>query len=102
MPIRIKPLIIKPHFDLQFYKPKIHLVTILNDDYVSWEFCMRILKDVFHRSPEEAEAITDEILTNGEGFCGGYMFEIAETKAVMVEKQAEKEGFSMHCLVEEV
>ncbi len=102
MPIRIKPLCIKPHFDMQYYKPKIHLVSILNDHYVSWEFCMRMLQDVFYKSKEDAEAITHEILTNGEGFCGGYIYEIAETKAELVEKQAKKEGFSILCLVEEV
>ena len=41
-------------------------------------------------------------MTNGEGFCGGYMLEIAETKAELVEAQAKKEGFTLVCLVEEV
>jgi ATP-dependent Clp protease adaptor protein ClpS len=63
---------------------------------------MRMLKEVFHKDLEEAEAIAHEIVTNGEGFCGGYMFEIAQTKAEMIEEKAKKEGFSLVCLIEEV
>jgi ATP-dependent Clp protease adaptor protein ClpS len=58
--------------------------------------------DVFHKDLEDAKAIAHEIVTNGEGFCGGYMLEIAETKAELVEEQAKKEGFSLSCLIEEV
>ena len=63
---------------------------------------MKILMNVFHKSREQAEAITNEILTDGEGLCGAYMFDIAETKAKTVEEQAKKEGFSLWCLVEEI
>jgi ATP-dependent Clp protease adaptor protein ClpS len=96
------PITIRPYLDMQFDKPKIYLVSILYDKYVSWEFCVRMLTDVFHKSREDAEAIAHEIVTNGEGFCGGYILEIAETKAEIVEEQAKKEGFSLCCLVEEV
>ena len=103
MPITIKqPITLKAYLNIQFDKPEIYLVSILYDKYISWEFCMRILMDVFHKNLEDAEVIAHEIVTNGEGFCGGYMLEIAETKADLVEKQAKKEGFSLWCLVEEV
>lgn len=99
MPIEVKN---KPNFFTQLDKPKIYLVYIIYDKYVSWDFCMRIMIDIFHKSYEEADAITHEILTNGEGLCGAYMFEIAETKAKYVEELAKKENFSMQCLLEEV
>ena len=57
---------------------------------------------VFHKSREKAEIITNDILTNGEGLCGVYMHEIAESKAKIVEEQAKNEGLSMWCLIEEV
>lgn len=95
------PITIRPYLDMQFDKPKIYLVSILYDKYVSWEFCVRMLLTVFHKGREEAEAIAHEIVTNGEGFCGGYILEIAETKAEIVEEQAKKEGFTLFCLVEE-
>jgi len=63
---------------------------------------MSILTEVFHKDYEDAEVIAQEIVTNGEGFCGGYMQEIAETKANLVEELAKKERFSLTCLIEEV
>ena len=103
MPITIKtPTTLKSYLKMEFDAPKFCLVTILNDKYVPWEFCMRILVEVFRMSIEDAEIVANEIVTNGEGFCGGYMLEIAETKAELVEKQAKEEGFSLLCLIEEV
>lgn len=96
------PITIKPHVDFHLNETKLYLVSIIYDKHVSWEFCMRMLQTVFHVSHEDALLITDEILTQGEGLCGGYMYEIAESKAVIVEEQAKKEGFSMRCLVEEI
>jgi len=103
MPITIKkPLTLKSYLKIEVDTPKIYLVSIINDKHVSWEFCMGILMDVFHKNLDEAKAIAHEIVTNGEGFCGGYMLEIAETKAELVEEVAKKEGFSLTCLIEEV
>ena len=103
MPITIKkPITLKSYLKIEFNAPQMCLVSIINDKHVSWEFCMRILKEVFHKDLEEAEANAHEIVTNGEGFCGGYMFEIAQTKAEMIEEKAKKEGFSLVCLIEEV
>ena len=103
MPIKIKmPITLKSYLNIQYNKPTMYLISIINDKHVSWEFCMRVLTDVFHRNYEDAQAIAHEIVTNGEGFCGGYMLEIAETKAGLVEDLAKKEGFSLSCLIEEV
>ncbi len=96
------PITVKPHLDLELEKPKMYLVSILSDSHIPWKFCMSVLTSIFHKSDEDALILTDEILTHGECFCGVYMFEIAETKAVAVEKLAEDDGFSIHCLIEEV
>lgn len=96
------PITIKPYIDMQRNKQKMYFVSIIYDKYVSWEFCMKVLMKIFHKNEEDANIIANEIVTDGEGFCGGYMFEIAESKAGMVEELAKKEGFSLICLVEEV
>jgi len=93
---------IRTNFFPPLDKPKMYFVYILNDNYISWEFCMKTLKDVFHKNEEEATALTDEILNYGEAICGVYLFDVAETKAEIVEEQAKKKGLSMMCLVEEV
>lgn len=74
---------------------------MLNDDYTTWEFCVRIINAVFQRTYAEADAITYDIHTKGKGLCGIYSFEIAETKADIVRQQARKEGFPMRCSVQE-
>ncbi len=85
----------------QLDEPKMYLVYMLNDDYTSWDFCLRIISGVFHKTLEEADGITHQIHTKGKGLCGIYTYEIAETKAQMVERQARKEGFPMRCSIEE-
>jgi len=96
------PITIKPYIDMQFDKTKMYFVSILYDKHISWEFCVRMLKEVFYKNQKDAETIAHAIVTDGEGFCGMYLLEIAETKAEIIEAQAKKEGFSLFCLVEEV
>lgn len=82
-------------------EPKRFAVFMLNDDYTTWEFCIRIITEVFQKSIPEADNITRDIHTKGKGLCGIYTHEIAETKATIVTKQARKEGFPMRCSIEE-
>jgi len=82
-------------------EPKLYRVYMLNDDYTTWDFCIRIITTVFHKTIEEADKVTREIHTKGKGLCGIYTYEIAETKAKSVEHQARREGFPMRCSVEE-
>ena len=82
-------------------EPKQFAVFMLNDDYTTWEFCIRIINTVFRKSVQEADAITHDIHTKGKGLCGIYNYEIAETKASLVQHQARKEGFPMCCSIEE-
>ncbi len=82
-------------------EPKKFAVFMLNDDYTTWEFCIRIITTVFHKTVQEADAITRDIHTKGKGLCGVYTFEIAETKAANVQQQARKEGYPMRCSIEE-
>jgi ATP-dependent Clp protease adaptor protein ClpS len=82
-------------------EPKLYRVYMLNDDYTTWDFCLRIITGVFHKSVEEANKISQDIHTKGKGLCGIYSYEIAETKADTVQHQARKEGFPMCCSIEE-
>ena len=82
-------------------EPKQFAVFMLNDDYTTWEFCIRIICTVFQKNVQEADAITNDIHTKGKGLCGVYSYEIAETKAGRVRHAARKEGFPMRCSVEE-
>jgi len=85
----------------QIKEPKQYLVYMLNDDYTTWDFCIRIITSVFHKTVHDADKITNDIHTKGKGLCGKYPYEIAETKVFMVETSARKEGFPMKCSIEE-
>jgi len=82
-------------------RPKYYLVYMINDDYTSWDFCLRIISSVFHKSLVEADLITNKIHTQGKGLCGVYTHEIAETKAHEVQTKAREEGFPMKCDIQE-
>jgi len=84
------------------YGSKIYLLTLLSEKHTSWEFCIKILTEVFHKNLDEAGMIAQDIQNDGEGICGAYTFEIAETKAAIVEQQAKLERFSLRCLLEQI
>ena len=92
---------VETHTVNQLDEPKKYLVYMLNDDYTTWDFCLRIITNVFHKTLEEANNITKDIDTKGRGLCGSFTHEIAETKADMVQHQARRENFPMRCSIEE-
>lgn len=61
-------------------KPSKYSVFILNDDYTPWEFVVATLVRIFNKTTEEANAITSNVHHGGEGLCGIYTKEIAESK----------------------
>lgn len=61
-------------------KPSKYTVYILNDDYTPWNFVVMTLVKIFNKTEEEAMALTSEVHNKGEGLCGIYTKEIAETK----------------------
>ena len=99
MPVTIaKPFRIQT----QTAKPKMYLLSIYDEKHASWEFCIRVLMEVFHKDFEKAKEIAEVIVNDGEAICGLYMLEIAETKAIEVENLEKNAGFSLLCLIEEV
>lgn len=81
--------------------PKKYKVFLLNDDYTSMDFVVDILMNVFHKNYMQAENIMLEIHKKGQGLCGVYSFEIAETKVMQVHKLAREQGFPLKATMEE-
>ena len=65
-------------------KPELFKVLLLNDDYTTMDFVVEILEIVFHKQPAEAFRIMMAVHTQGQGLCGVYPHEVAETKVATV------------------
>lgn len=87
---------------LEFKKPRQFQVLLLNDDYTSMEFVIKVLVEVFHKSTDVAYKIMLDVHKNQSGLCGVYTFDIAETKVLQVEKMAKSEGFPLKAVMQEI
>ena len=75
-------------------------VYLLNDDYTPMDFVTEILKTIFKKSPQDAEAVMMKIHEEGKGIAGTYVHEIAEQKAIETTAQARSQGHPLNCTVE--
>ena len=82
-------------------KPRLYKVWLLNDDYTTMEFVVGVLESVFNKPPAEAHRIMMQVHTQGRGMCGGYTYEVAETKVAATQDLARREGFPLRATVEE-
>lgn len=88
--------------ELALDRPKQYKVLLHNDDYTSMEFVIEVLMHLFHKSLADAERIMLEIHRAGQGTCGIFTYEIAETKVHQVKQLANTNGFPLLATMEEV
>ena len=81
-------------------KPELFKVLLLNDDYTTMDFVVEILENVFNKAPAEAYRIMMAVHTQGQGLCGVYPFEVAETKVEAVIGRARENGFPLRAAME--
>jgi ATP-dependent Clp protease adaptor protein ClpS len=81
-------------------KPELFRVLLLNDDYTTMDFVVEILENVFNKAPAEAYRIMMAVHTQGQGLCGVYPFEVAETKVGTVVELAREQGFPLRATME--
>ena len=81
-------------------EPRLYKVLLLNDDYSSMEFVIKVLMQIFHHSFEKATEIMLSVHEKGKGLCGVYAYEIAETKVSQVRKMAKEEKFPLRAIME--
>ena len=84
----------------QLKKPPLYKVVLLNDDFTPMDFVVFVLKDIFRRTHEEAVGIMLEIHNKGEGICGVYTRDVAETKAELAITVARRHEHPLQCRVE--
>ena len=82
--------------------PSIYNVIILNDDYTPMEFVVYTIQNVFKKSHDEATRIMLKIHTEGQGVCGMFPLEIAETKMKQVLNLAKEHQHPLQCIIEKI
>ena len=81
-------------------RPPWFKVVLLNDDYTPMDFVVFLIKDIFHRSHEEAVSIMLDIHKRGAGVCGVFTRDVAETKAELVITLSRRNEYPLQCRVE--
>ncbi|HET7175832.1 MAG TPA: ATP-dependent Clp protease adapter ClpS [Gammaproteobacteria bacterium] len=82
-------------------RPPLYKVVLLNDDYTPMEFVVEILQNFFHMDRSKATQIMLHVHTRGKGVCGVFPYEIAETKAALVNDYSRKHQHPLLCTLEE-
>ena len=84
---------------IKLEEPSMYDVVFLNDNITTTEFVVRVLKQIFNKSQEEAEKITRNINDKGQGVVGSYIHEIAEQKGIETTLIARQEGMPLQVKV---
>ena len=82
-------------------EPKRYKVILVNDDFTPMEFVVEILRVYFNLNEETATRIMLNVHTKGQGVCGIFAKDIAETKVVIVNEYAKENGHPLLCTMEQ-
>jgi ATP-dependent Clp protease adaptor protein ClpS len=83
-------------------EPPKFAVILLNDNYTTFDFVVKVLVGIFRKSVPESIQITNDVHRKGRGVCGVFTREIAETKIDMVEQLSKDEGYPLKCVLEKM
>ncbi|MGI6461867.1 MAG: ATP-dependent Clp protease adaptor ClpS [Candidatus Hydrogenedentales bacterium] len=81
--------------------PRRFKVLLHNDGCTTWQFVVQVLMAVFRMQHAEAVRIMLHIKEHGEGVCGIYPAQIAETIVERVHELADSQGYPLLCTMEE-
>lgn len=81
--------------------PRMYKVILNNDDYTPMEFVVHILELFFGINRDKATQIMLHIHTRGQGVCGIFTRDIAETKVTQVNEYSREHQHPLMCTMEE-
>ena len=76
-------------------EPGLYDVIFLNDNITTQEFVIRVLKQIFNKTQEQADTIMKKIHNDGQGIVGSYVHEVAEQKGIETTLLARQEGMPL-------
>ena len=80
-------------------EPGLWDVIFLNDNITTMDFVIRVLKQIFGKTQEQAENITKKIHDDGQGIVGSYVHEVAEQKGIETTLVARQENMPLQVKV---
>ena len=80
-------------------EPGLYDVIFLNDNITTQEFVIRVLKQIFNKTQEQADTIMKKIHNDGQGVVGSYVHEVAEQKGIETTLLARQEGMPLQIKV---
>ena len=80
-------------------EPGLYDVIFLNDNLTTQDFVIRVLKQIFNKSQEQATSIMGKIHNDGQGIVGSYVHEVAEQKGIETTLLARQEGMPLQIKV---
>ena len=84
---------------IKLEEPSMYDVIFLNDNITTTEFVVRVLKQIFSKTQEQAESIMKYIHEKGEGIVGSFVHEVAEQKGIETTLLARQEGYPLQVKV---
>jgi len=82
-------------------RPPMYKVILLNDDYTPMEFVVSILEHFFSMSSEKAVEVMLQVHNHGQGVCGIFSCEVAETKVAQVNEYSLQNQHPLQCRMEQ-
>lgn len=82
-------------------RPPLFKVIILNDDYTPMDFVVEVLQKFFHMDRARATQVMLHVHTRGEGVCGVFSRDVAETKVNQVNDWSRQHEHPLMCTLKE-
>lgn len=93
---------VKERIKKKIKKPNMYHVIMLNDDFTTMDFVVRILIEIFHKDPVSAEQVMLMVHKKGKAAVGAYPYDMAMTKVNTAMGRAKAEGFPFRMTIEQV
>ncbi len=80
-------------------KPSKFQVLLLNDDYTTMDFVIEVLMLFFAKDKQQASELMMQVHIDGEGICGTYSYDLAQTKVTQVMDFAKENKQPLACVL---
>jgi len=81
-------------------RPRMYKVLLLNDDFTPMEFVVHVLESFFGMPRHRATQVMLAVHTEGQGVCGVFTRDVAETKVAQVNEYSRKNQHPLLCTME--